>query len=76
MTVKLSIASIFQTRYLANHSANPLETFSVLPYFGEVSLEDKSNRHSHSKYSSQITMWTQFYSSITMVAPSLSHIVF
>ena len=49
------------------------ETFSVCPIFGEVSLENKSNWHSHSKHSSQITTWTQFYSSIKMFA-LVSHI--
>ena len=75
MTFKLSTASIFRTRYLANRSAGPVEFSSVSPFLEEVSLEDKSNTYPHSKCSSQITTWTPFYSSIKMVYP-VSHIFY
>ena len=73
MALKLSTASIFRTRYLANHSADPIETSLVFSSLGVAWLEAKLNRRSYSMCSSQITTWTPFYSSIKMVVP-VSHI--
>ena len=73
MALKLSTASIFRTRYLANHSADPNKTSSVFLSLGVVWLEAKSNRRSHSTCSSQISTLTPFYSSKKVVA-HFSHI--
>ena len=51
MTLNLSTAAIFRTRYLTNRSVDPVETFSVFPIPGEVSLfwsEVDTYRHAYS----------------------------